>query len=307
MGQVILLLGGSGYLGTKVCASLLENAHTVIAPKRSEFDVLDEIYRLRQRVQVLIDASMPDVVVNLISAGQSNDRIPSDVTHHINALFPEVLLAELAERGGAIRLIHVASATEPRPGARGESLYSETKGIGTSVVEESIRRERIPGTVLRLHNVYGPDQPEGRLVRDLIAGASHRRIPTLTYPDRSRDFVFEHDAVRALTHAILNYDSRDPMVELRTGNLTTLRCLQEKITSLVWEGDPLSCLEVPKMPQTAESKSLADPYQYPLIRYRPWTADFEWTNLDRGLRTTIDHLRTSVGVACGEVCGPPNV
>ena len=181
-----MVVGASGFLGRHVGAALERRGHQVLEVSRSgltgtQLDVTDAA----RCASIIADAG-PDAVINLAGAGVTAGSASDDEMARANREGP-ANLASASVAAGA-RLLHVASSTEPLPGALPESVYSQTKAEGTARIGDLMRAH--PGylSVARVHNAYGVDQPAGRFIIDLIhhmrAGADF----TVRFPERVRDF-----------------------------------------------------------------------------------------------------------------------
>ena len=181
-----MVAGASGFLGRHVGAALERRGHQVLEVSRSgltgtQLDVTDAA----RCASIIADAG-PDAVINLAGAGVTAGSASDDDMARANREGP-ANLASASVAAGA-RLLHVASSTEPLPGALPESVYSQTKAEGTARIGDLMRAH--PGylSVARVHNAYGVDQPAGRFIIDLIhhmrAGADF----TVRFPERVRDF-----------------------------------------------------------------------------------------------------------------------
>ena len=180
------MVGASGFLGRHVVATLGHRGHEVLQASRSkdggeQLDVADPGSCAR-----VIAAAGADVVINLAGAGVTAGSASDADMARANRDGPANVAAASAALG--VRMVHVASSTEPLAGAVPESVYSLTKAAGTARVGELMRTH--PGclAVARVHNAYGPDQPAGRFIIDLVKHMAAGREFTVRFPDRTRDF-----------------------------------------------------------------------------------------------------------------------
>lgn len=85
------------------------------------------------------------------------------------------------------------------------SPYAISKYAGELYCEHFAKRG-LNVVILRLFNVYGPGQPRGYVVPDLLERLIEARdgstVPVLGPPDDSRDFVFVEDVVRAIKKCV---------------------------------------------------------------------------------------------------------
>lgn len=190
------MVGASGFLGRHLGPELLRRGHEVVGTSRDgrageALDVTDA-----DRCLDLVSRRDPEVVVNLagagVTAGSADQSSMCDVNDHGPANL--VRAATLA----GVRLVHVASSTEPLPGMLPESVYSKTKADGTDQVARAMGEGVVPITIARVHNAYGVDQPHGRFIGDVIRAMASGGEFTLRYPGRVRDFCWVDEVTARL-------------------------------------------------------------------------------------------------------------
>lgn len=106
MSAIVLLTGGSGFLGRRIAESLRARGHEVIAPGRPKFDLMD-----RASVDRAIDTIRPDIVVHS-AAYYGGLGICVAEPHEVfyrNTIMSANLL-DAAARGGGKRFLGVGSA-----------------------------------------------------------------------------------------------------------------------------------------------------------------------------------------------------
>jgi len=106
MSGIVLLTGGSGFLGRRIADSLRNRGYEVIAPGRPRFDLLD-----RASVDRAITTIQPDIVVHSAAyyGGLGICVAEPDEVFYRNVLMSAHLL-DAAARGGVKRFLGVGSA-----------------------------------------------------------------------------------------------------------------------------------------------------------------------------------------------------
>ncbi len=217
----VLVIGSSGFIGRHLTAELTSRGHGLVATSLSGrlgpcLDVADVDSCCR-----VIEAVAPEVVVNLAGAGVTAGSASDEDMVRTNSDGP-TNVARAGVRCGA-RIVHVGSSTEPLLGMPAESFYSLTKAEGTVRIAKLMSANPRSITVARVHNAYGPGQPRGRFIIDLVKAVSAGKELQVRFPDRIRDFCEVGDVVRALSDLIEDPATSDRSFDIGTGTGTSLR------------------------------------------------------------------------------------
>jgi nucleoside-diphosphate-sugar epimerase len=225
----VLVAGGAGYLGSAVGAVLVDRGHVVIATSRSKsgfprLDLAD-----RRGVQAFIEAGEFDAIVNLAATGVTPGSASAEEMTAVNVNGAINLARAASSMPRRPWYVHVASSTEPRAGETPESGYSASKAAGTQSTTEFLTAKEMAFSIATIHNAYGPTQPAGRFVADVVRRLSRGEVVRIDHPDRVRDFCFVDDVVDHLASVAeepreLNQASS---CEIGAGLGTSLRTLAE--------------------------------------------------------------------------------
>jgi nucleoside-diphosphate-sugar epimerase len=208
-----LITGATGFIGSHLVESLADSGWTITCWCRPESRTkrledrnvtvirgrLDEHDRLRRAV------SDQDYIFHLAARIHS---APREVYEQVNHVFTQNLVEAALESGGSLRrFIYVSSIAAAGPSEPGEittekdepsprTEYGRTKLKG----EEAIGRagERLPYTIIRPPNVYGPRQKETELLSRLIR---KRIVPILKGRDPATTLIYVKDLIRGIVQA----------------------------------------------------------------------------------------------------------
>ena len=197
-GKLVVLMGGSGFIGNYVAQALLERGARVRIASRNP----ERAFRLkplanlgqiqfarcnaddRQSVEQSIAGA--DGVVNLIGAFDGNlDRIMGEAPGW---------MAEAAKAQGATTFVHVSAIT-PEPEADSPIAYSAAKRLGEKRVLEAFPK----ATILRPSILFGKDDNFLNMFAGLISG-----LPMLPVfgPDAKIQPVYADDVAEAVARAL---------------------------------------------------------------------------------------------------------
>ena len=199
----ILVLGATGFLGQHLVPLLVERGHQVVpAGLRSvTSDVIKVDITDASSVATALDRVAPDGVINLAGSGLPRPNALSGDSWRVNDLGSRAVASELVRLSDPPILVHAASALELEP----EDLaldYAQSKAVGSAGVRDVLTGTACRYAVVRIHNVYGPGQPAGRFVGDLIAALNSGQHFVVKHPSRKRDFCFVDDVVEHLADLV---------------------------------------------------------------------------------------------------------
>ena len=227
--ESVLVTGGLGFVGSRLCTHLLERGiavrcvddlsarHGVPAgaaaiPRLRALGaevVVEDLTRSagdrRPRRRSLL-AGM-DAVIHLAALPGVRTRRPIADLWDANVLLSERLLAEAAACGSRFVLASTSSvygnpALRPTPeGARPSPLnqYALSKLAAENAVRGAARRRGAHAVIARLFTVYGPGQrPEMAFARWIRALAAGDAVPWRAAPGTARDFTYVGDAAAGL-------------------------------------------------------------------------------------------------------------
>lgn len=223
-----LVTGGSGFVGTHLCAALAEAGHEVFSVDRRQgrsaarqlfADLADEA-----SLRAALETAEPDIVFHLAAQAfvPLANREPLD-TYETNVIGTARLFAALAAvcARRPPRVVYLSSAEvygarEPSQYPLHEELaprpatpYAASKLGGEAVALAAMQTQRIPAIVARGFNQIGPGQdarfavPSFALrLAEIAAGATPLlRVGNL---EAQRDFLDVRDAVRAYVELALH-------------------------------------------------------------------------------------------------------
>lgn len=146
------------------------------------------------------------------------------------------------EGGVAVPLPHRASEIFPNPA----SIYGATKLAQEHIIKAWAAAMKIPATVLRLQNVYGPGQspfnPYTGII-NLFHRIAYRGNAIEVYEDGQigRDFVFIDDVVDAICAAVARPPQGLRLLDVGSGVPTTIVDAARHIAALHGAPEPVIC------------------------------------------------------------------
>jgi nucleoside-diphosphate-sugar epimerase len=227
MSERVLVTGGLGFVGARLCAALLADGLAVRCVDDLSGSYADErgpaaiptLAALGADVRIADVARADpaelmagaDAVVHL--AGQPGVRTRSSpaALREANTLLTGRLVRAAADRG--LRFVFVSSSSvygqaaqlptpEDAPLAP-QNPYAASKLGAELMVGEAVRERAADAVIVRPFTVYGPGQrPDMAFARWIAAMAAGEPVPWHAPPDAARDFTYIDDAVAGLVGAL---------------------------------------------------------------------------------------------------------
>ncbi len=305
-GPVVLVAGGTGFVGRRVCARLAAAGARVsvvarTAPADPPFPVhaldlaaapVDALVALleRERVDAVVDA-----VGSIWGLPDADDAAAAACTA------PGLrLLAAVSAAPRRARLVHLGTVLEdPAPGSdRPGTAYGRAKRAATEEVTRAARSGAVEAVTLRIGNVAGPGTPAisllgvvaGRLAEAARTGGT--ATVTLTRMRAHRDYVHVDDVADAVLAAVTApaLDPPGAVVDIGTGEPVPVRSLVEAL--IAESGVPARIEETGERAGAHPDRTAVDPA--PAQRLLGW----------RPRRTVHDAVRdlwAEVGAPAGAV------
>ncbi len=247
-----LVAGGAGFIGSHLCAALLERGDDVLCVdnlatgSRQNVEALqhhDRFSFLEHDVCQPLDRTIEaDLVFHLASPASVPDylarpletlRVNSQGTWH---------LIDLARRQSARFLFTSTSEIYGDPEVHPQvetywgnvnpigprACYDESKRFGEALVTTAVRAQGLDGRVVRIFNTYGPhSRPgDGRVMPNFMMAAL-RREPITIYGNglQTRSFCYVSDMVAGLMAAMLGQKTRGEVFNLGNPHEITMLAL----------------------------------------------------------------------------------
>lgn len=283
---VVRLLTGSGFevhATSRTGAPLLERAHWHACDLR-DTSATDRLLR-DVRPSHLVHMAWPVIAGNWARTG-----------HDENIAFVEstlFLIRTFASTGGT-RAILAGSCTE-YDWSRGRlsedsprhpsTFYGECKSALGDIVAAYSRALGLSHVWARIFFVYGPAEPEARLVSAIATRLLRGERAACSNGRQRRDFLFVEDVARAF--ALLVSSSLEGPVNIGSGHAVEVGTVIRSVAAILDRQD------------LVDWGALPDPFDAPLVeadgtRLTSEVPSIETVGLQEGLQATIRHLRSRI-------------
>jgi uncharacterized protein YbjT (DUF2867 family) len=236
MNELVVVFGGSGFIGKQVVRALAKRGYRIRVPMRrphlgQELRVMGDVGQIQLmqanlRFPASIDAALEgaDAVVNLVAVLSEKGKQNFETLHVEGAR----AVAEAAARRGVKRLAHVSALGAAPKGAK----YARTKYRGERAVLEAVPT----ATILRPSIVFGPEDHFFNRFAAMAQTASALPPPFNALPliggGKTRfQPVFVGDVADAVCAALASHDAQGHIYELGGPRTYTFRQILDYIRS----------------------------------------------------------------------------
>ena len=223
----ILVTGGAGFIGSHLCARLLEEGHDVVCVDNlltgAERNI--EPFRDHPRFTFLLqDVTTPfdfqaDAIYHLASPASPVGYMEHPVETILVNSYATYLMLEQARRQKAMFLYSSTSEAygDPQEHPQREdywghvnpigprACYDESKRLGETLTMEYYRQYQLNARIVRIFNTYGPNSQanDGRMIPNFITQALQNQ-PLTIYGDggQTRSICYVSDLIDGLVRAM---------------------------------------------------------------------------------------------------------
>lgn len=246
-GRRVLVTGGTGFVGQHVLLQGLRmgvEVHNIslrnAAPQgvqQHHADLVD-----RERIFRILKEVQPSGIIHLAAAGVIYGA--NDLLHmfHVNVLGMDNLLAAVANAKVKPAVVVAGSGYEYAPQDRpiGEddpvapvSAYGVAKAAAALCA--NFYAARMPISLLRFFNIYGPGEREPRLVPYAVSCARTAKPLELTKGEQVRDYVYVEDAAESFWRVLSRppQDQKLRVLNIGSGSPLSLKQFVMKLAGIL--------------------------------------------------------------------------
>jgi len=256
MGYKLLVLGGSGFIGSHVARRGIKNGfETFVLSKRipPKSEIIEGVNYINLDISHKIELKKIfnisfHYIVNLSGDINHSPFFKSGneiIDIHFNSI---VNLIFHLKKDKLIRFVQIGSSDEygdniaPQHEAQIEkpfSTYSFAKSATTNFIKYLFKSENFPGTILRPFIIYGPGQKTDRLIPYVIKKAINNEKFPVSSGKQIRDFLYVDDAVEAIFLALENDLVNGRLINIGSGEPRSVKSIIEKIIKEIGSGNPI--------------------------------------------------------------------
>lgn len=231
--MTVLVLGGNGYLGSKVTRELIKAGNTVVCTKRVSSDTtrLDDLSKQIKWIPASIDGIESasqymnfDYVLNMVcNYGRTN--VLYDEVIEANIEYPLKALNTVVEHGTKKYLTIGTGLPDEL------NMYSFSKKMFSEFGRFYVEKHNVTFSSLLLEMFYGADEPKDRFLPSTILKMIKGEVVKTTVGTQKRDIIAAEDIVKAILLVVNSNIQGYNEIPVGTGVAPTIY----EIVDYIWE------------------------------------------------------------------------
>lgn len=296
----ILVIGGTGFIGYHLLKKCLKNkwiSHSLSTKKPKKKRFLKNVKYLycdiskKEKLQKTLHANY-DYVVNLGGYVDHANKKKTYKSHFLGCknlceIFLKKKITSFVQIGSSAEYGRNKSPQNETTKCKPSSIYGtygKSKLLSTLYLMELFKKKKFPCTVLRLYQVYGPQQDFNRFIPIIIKACLLNSSFPCSAGNQKRDFTYVKDVVDAIIKSLMIKKSRGQIINIGTGKVKKLKNVIEYIKRYIKGGKPkYGVIKLRKDEIINVSPSL-----YSSKKILDWKAKIDFKT---GLNNTIKHIR----------------
>jgi dTDP-glucose 4,6-dehydratase len=250
--ETILVAGGTGFLGYHFVKKAIKKKFKVISI--SQFDppknrILKNVKYIKVDVCNLRELKKKininfKYIVNFSGYVDHSNKKKTYQSHYVGCKN----LVKICLNKKIKRFIQISSSMEygrnnsPQKEnlyCRPISVYGKAKFLASKYLLGLYKKKKFPVTILRLYQVYGPNQDLNRFIPVVINSCRKDLKFPCSSGEQYRDFLYVDDFVRAVFFSFNNKEAIGKIINLGSGNPLKIKKIIQKIVKIYKKGKPL--------------------------------------------------------------------
>tara|TARA_X000000950_G_scaffold8188_1_gene8993 strand:- start:4949 stop:5860 length:912 start_codon:yes stop_codon:yes gene_type:complete len=247
----IIIFGGTGFIGYHLCKKALKNKFKVLSISKNpplmkrRLNKINYINMDATKIRSFKKISRDcDIIINAAGYGSHlrgkkgkalyNDHIL--IIKNIIKYFNGKNIKKIIQIGSSSEYAKYNSRINENFKTRPISYYGKAKLRITKLLQNEYSKKKLPITIFRIFQAYGPKQDENRLIPYVIKNLKKKRDVYLTNGKQIRDFCFIDDLINAIFLSINNKNTNGLVINLGSGRKIKVDQIVKKIFKIIKKG-----------------------------------------------------------------------
>ena len=242
-----LITGGLGYIGTHTVVALLKNNFNVISLSSSKPKIdkkiknitylKSDIYKKASLFKKLNSIDV-DYVINLAGYVDHSNKKKTTQTHYYGCknlvdYFCNKKIKLFLQIGSSLEYGNKRSPHHESLKCKPNAVYGNSKLKSTKYILKTAKYQRFPFVILRLYQVYGPNQRINRLIPIVINSCLKNKKFKCSPGLQKRDFLYVGDFVKLITKILKKKNYPSGIYNVGSGKSIKIRTVINKIRRII--------------------------------------------------------------------------
>ena len=299
MKKKILILGGTGFIGYHLAKRCLKKGFEVTSvsknnPVKKRFLKKVDYITADISKSILIKKKIKknfEYIVNLAGYVDHSNQVKTFKSHYIGCkniinFFLNKKIKSFVQIGSSMEYGPSKSPQKENFKCRPVSFYGKAKFLSTKYLLDLYRAKKIPVTVLRLYQVYGPKQDLNRFIPIVINSCKNKKNFPCSHGRQYRDFLYIDDLIDAIFLTFRSSKARGEIINIGYGLPLKIKNIINKIVDIYKLGNP----QFNKIKLRKEERIKIYPNLNKAKKLIKWTAK---TSFSKGLKKTINYYNAN--------------
>ena len=246
----ILIIGGTGFIGYHLAKKCLQKNFTVTSVSKNPPKKLRFLKKVKYiicdinngKISKKIDNNF-DYIVNLGGYVDHANKRETYRSHYlglkkITKIFIKKKVKKFIQIGSSMEYGRVQSPQKENIKCYPESIYGISKLLSTEHLINLYKKKKFPVVILRLYQVYGPNQDKNRLIPIIIDSCKNNKSFPCSSGVQFRDFLFIDDLIDAVLRC-LDRKVEGKIINIGSGKIIQVKKIINQIVKFYKAGKPL--------------------------------------------------------------------
>ena len=255
MNKKLLIIGGTGFLGSHLGKNSLKKGYKTISvsSKKTQFKKLNKIDYILCDITKINQIKKKlnfdiDYVVNFGGYVDHSNKKKTYLSHYVGCknlinFFKEKNIKKFIQIGSSLEYGDLNSPHYEKfqniKNSSLKSVYAKSKLLATKYCLKTFHNNSFPVTIVRPYLVYGPGQKKNRLIPFIISESLKNKPFPCSSGEQVRNFLFINDFTRAIFKILASKNTDGEIINLGSNENLKIRRIILMITNYLKQGKPL--------------------------------------------------------------------
>lgn len=255
MKKKLLVIGGTGFLGSHVCREAIKKNYRVISvsTKKTKFNLIKKVKYIKcdisnsTKIKRKLNFEV-DYIINFGGYVDHSDKNKTYQSHfkgckNLIDFYQKKKIKKFIQIGSSLEYGKTKSPHKEKIMTKKvillKSIYAKSKLLSTNYCMNAFKKNFFPVIVLRPYLVYGPGQKIDRLIPFIIS----KSLTNKTFPCSSgvqlRNFLFVEDFVKAIFKTLTKKNVNGEIINIGSNNNLKVKKVILMIKNYLNSGKPM--------------------------------------------------------------------